>query len=164
MTAYSTDLRVRVVAACDARDGTRDQIAARFSVSASWVRKILRQRRDSGSIEPRPHGGGRAPAFDDAAAARLRGPHAPGGAPPPPLPPPRPPPASATPSRPTMTPPWRRWPGPPAWRAASRPSSGRWTAWASREKKVAAGGRAGPAGAEGRAPGVARGVRRDRPG
>ena len=72
MKAYSTDLRERVVAACDARDGTREQIAARFSVSPSWVRKVLRQRRDTGSIEPRPHGGGRAPAFDEQAAARLR--------------------------------------------------------------------------------------------
>src|SRR3954470_17049532 len=72
MSAYSTDLRVRVVAACDARDGTRDQIAARFSVSPSWVRKVLRQRRDTGSIEPRPHGGGREPAFDGQTTARLR--------------------------------------------------------------------------------------------
>ena len=72
MTAYSTDLRVRVVAACDARDGTRDQIAARSSVSPSWVRKVLRQRRDTGSIEPRPHGGGHAKAFDAEADDRLR--------------------------------------------------------------------------------------------
>lgn len=72
MKAYSTDLRQRVVAACDARDGTRPQIAARFSVSESWVRKILRQRRDTGSIEPRPHGGGRAAAFDHEGSARLR--------------------------------------------------------------------------------------------
>src|SRR3954471_18048703 len=72
MRAYSTDLRVRVVAAYDAREGTQEQIAARFSVSPSWVRKLLRQRRDLGSIEPLPHGGGRAPAFDDAAAARRR--------------------------------------------------------------------------------------------
>ena len=72
MKAYSTDLRQRIVAARDARDGTRDQIAARFSVSASWVRKILRQRRDTGSIEPRPHGGGRSPAFDAPGSAQLR--------------------------------------------------------------------------------------------
>jgi transposase len=72
MKAYSTDLRERVVAACDARDGTRDQIAARFSVSISWVRKVLRRRRDTGSIAPKPRGGGRAPAFDGDAAARLR--------------------------------------------------------------------------------------------
>jgi transposase len=72
MKAYSTDLRQRVIAACDARDGTRPQIAARFSVSESFVRKILRQRRDIGSIDPKPHGGGRAPAFDPPAAGRLR--------------------------------------------------------------------------------------------
>ncbi len=72
MAAYSTDLRQRVAAACDARDGTRAEIAARFSVSESWVRKLLRQRRDTGSIDPRPHGGGRSSAFDGAADARLR--------------------------------------------------------------------------------------------
>ena len=72
MKAYSTDLRQRVIAACDARDGTRPQIAVRFSVSESWVRKVLRQRRDTGSIEPKPHGGGRVPAFDPQASTRLR--------------------------------------------------------------------------------------------
>jgi transposase len=72
MKAHSTDLRQRVVAARDARDGTRQQIAARFSVSESWARTIPRQRRDTGSIGPKPHGGGRAPAFDPPASARLR--------------------------------------------------------------------------------------------
>ncbi len=72
MRAYSIDLRERVVAACDAGDATRPQVAARFSVSVPWIRKLLRQRRDTGSIAPRPHGGGRAPAFDDQAAGRLR--------------------------------------------------------------------------------------------
>src|SRR5512135_2844875 len=71
MAAYSMDLRVRMVAACDARDGTRAEIAARFSVSEAWIRKLLRQRRDTDSIAPRPPGGGRRPAFDAAAAARL---------------------------------------------------------------------------------------------
>ncbi len=72
MKAYSMDLRERVVAACDAREGTQEQVAARFAVSPSWVRKLLRRRRATGSIEPRPHGGGHAPAFDPAAEARLR--------------------------------------------------------------------------------------------
>ena len=66
------DLRERVVAACDARDGTREQIAARFSVSVSWIRDLLRRRRETGSIAPKPRGGGRAPAFDAEAAGRLR--------------------------------------------------------------------------------------------
>lgn len=72
MRAYSTDLRQRVVTAYDAGEGTQEQLAARFAVSTSWVRKVLRQRRDTGSIGPRPHGGGHARAFDGQAAARLR--------------------------------------------------------------------------------------------
>ena len=72
MKTYSMDLRDRVVAACDARDGTREQIAKRFSVSVSWIRDLLKRRRETGSIAPRPRGGGRPPAFDGAAATRLR--------------------------------------------------------------------------------------------
>ena len=72
MAAYSNDLRGRVVAAYDAGECTQEQVATRFAVSASWVRKILRQRRDTGSIDPRPHGGGWAPAFDAEASRRLR--------------------------------------------------------------------------------------------
>lgn len=72
MKAYSMDLRERVVAACDARDGTREQIAERFSVSVSWIRDLLKRRRETGSIAPKPHGGGRPPAFDAAASERLR--------------------------------------------------------------------------------------------
>lgn len=72
MRAYSIDLRERVVAACDAGDATREHVAARFSVSVPWIRKLLRQRRETGSIAPKPQGGGRAPAFDAAAAGRLR--------------------------------------------------------------------------------------------
>ena len=72
MRAYSIDLRQRVVAAYDAGEGTQEQVAARFAVSTSWVRKILRQRRQTGSIEPKPHGGGNVRAFDGEADARLR--------------------------------------------------------------------------------------------
>ncbi len=66
------DLRERVVAACDARDGTREAIATRFSVSVSWIRDLLRRRRETGSIAPKPHGGGRSPAFDGPGSDRLR--------------------------------------------------------------------------------------------
>ena len=72
MKTYSMDLRQRVVAACDRGDATRDQIAARFSVSVSWIRDLMKRRRETGSIAPRPHGGGRAPAFAGEAADRLR--------------------------------------------------------------------------------------------
>jgi len=72
MKAYSIDLRQRVIAACDARDGARLQIAARFSVSIHFLRKLLRQRRDLGSIDPKPRGGGRARSFTAEASDRLR--------------------------------------------------------------------------------------------
>ena len=52
MRAYSNDLRQRVVAACDAGDATREQVAARFAVSVAWIRKLLAQRRDTGAIAP----------------------------------------------------------------------------------------------------------------
>ena len=73
MAAYSRDLRERVVAACDEGVDTGAEIAARFSVSESWIRRLLQRRRETGSIAPKPRGGGRPPAFSDAAAERLRG-------------------------------------------------------------------------------------------
>ena len=72
MKAFSIDLRERVVAAYDAQEGTQQQLAERFRVSIPWVRKILRQRRDTGSIDPKPHGGGRTRRFDPQASDRLR--------------------------------------------------------------------------------------------
>ena len=61
MKASSTDLRERVIAACDAGDATREQIATRFSVSIAWIRKLVRQRRETGSIATKPRGGGAGP-------------------------------------------------------------------------------------------------------
>jgi transposase len=66
------DLRERVVAACDEGTDTRAEIAERFSVSESWIRRLLQRRRETGSIAPRPRGGGQPPAFDGDAAQRLR--------------------------------------------------------------------------------------------
>ena len=63
MNAYSIDLRERVLAACDAKDGTVAQIAQRFSVTPRWIYLLKRQRREEGSIAPRGHGGGRTAAF-----------------------------------------------------------------------------------------------------
>jgi len=72
MRAFSMDLRERVVAACDDGVDTREEIAERFGVSVSWIRDLLKRRRQTGSIAPKPRGGGRLPAFDGAAATRLR--------------------------------------------------------------------------------------------
>ena len=71
MNAYSIDLRERVLAACDAKDGTVAQTARRFSVTPRWIYLLKRQRREEGSIAPRGHGGGRTAAFHGPLLAAL---------------------------------------------------------------------------------------------
>lgn len=62
MKAFSVDLRQRILDAYDAGEGTRQQIADRFAVSLAMVKKLLVQRKATGSIEeiPKP---GRTPIF-----------------------------------------------------------------------------------------------------
>src|SRR5262249_34164817 len=58
MTPYSQDLRQRIVETATRGDGTLSQIAERFLVSVSFVARLLQLHRTTGSVEPRPHGGG----------------------------------------------------------------------------------------------------------
>jgi transposase len=69
---YSLDLRERVVAAVDARQGTQSQIATRFAVSLGWVEKLLRQRRRAGHIAPVGHRGGAPRRVDQTAVELIR--------------------------------------------------------------------------------------------
>jgi len=59
MATLSLDLRERIVTAYDNGEGTRDEIAARFRVSLGMVKKLLQQRRKTGSIKARHHLAGR---------------------------------------------------------------------------------------------------------
>ena len=52
MDPYSLEFRSEILAACDANEGTHD-IAVRFQVSESWVRRIKQQRRETGQVEPK---------------------------------------------------------------------------------------------------------------
>ena len=52
MRAYSTDLRGRVLAACEAGMGTAEA-AETFAVSESWVRRVKQRFRDDGEAAPR---------------------------------------------------------------------------------------------------------------
>jgi transposase len=63
MNTYPMALRQRVVNAVDSNVGTKKEIAKTFSVSTSWIRKLLQRRRETGSIEPLPRTQGRKPAF-----------------------------------------------------------------------------------------------------
>ncbi len=71
MKPYSMDLRERVVVACDAREGTREQIAKRFGVSDHWIRKLLQRWRETDSLAPLPRNPGRKPALSDRQMERL---------------------------------------------------------------------------------------------
>ena len=65
MKAYSLDLRERIVAAYEEGTESQPQIAERFQVSASMVQRLLRLYRESGSCEPRAHGGGASAKLND---------------------------------------------------------------------------------------------------
>jgi transposase len=71
MERYSMDLRKRVVEACDARWGTRQQVADRFGVSCSWVKRLLQRRRQLGHYGPLTTKPGRKPIFVGSLAQQL---------------------------------------------------------------------------------------------
>lgn len=54
----SVDLRQRVIAAYQAKEGSQRQLAERFQVSLSFVRDLTRRYRETGTVAPQPHGGG----------------------------------------------------------------------------------------------------------
>ena len=54
----SIDLRQRILAAYQAKEGSQRQLAERFKVSLSFIRDLMRQYRQTHRIEPKPHGGG----------------------------------------------------------------------------------------------------------
>jgi transposase len=72
MLAYSQDLRQRVLDAVERKEGSIRQIARRFVVSLSFVVRLLQAHRRTGSIRPKPHGGGHPAALTPEDLDRLR--------------------------------------------------------------------------------------------
>src|SRR4028118_2138049 len=70
--AYSTDLRTRVIDAWDAGEGTQCQLAERFKVSLSFVKRVLRRYRTSAQREAKPRGATLAPTIKGEALALLQ--------------------------------------------------------------------------------------------
>jgi transposase len=71
--AYSEDLRKRVLDACN-HGASISEAAKRFAVSESFVEKLKRQYRRHGTLEPKPHRGGRKPllvSYDESIRALL---------------------------------------------------------------------------------------------
>ncbi len=58
MKPYSIDLRQKIVDAYNNQESSYRQLAQRFRVSLSFVKRLLKRYKDTGKIEPKPHGGG----------------------------------------------------------------------------------------------------------
>lgn len=72
MKAYSLDLRHRVVEAVDRGEGTLEEVAVLFGVGLTFIKKMLHQRRETGNLRPRPHGGGKPPSLKQKHLRSLR--------------------------------------------------------------------------------------------
>jgi transposase len=58
MKPLSLDLRRRIVAAYERGEGTQAQIAQRFGVGQASVERLVRLKRETGALDPKPHAGG----------------------------------------------------------------------------------------------------------
>jgi transposase len=51
-------LRIRIARAYENGEGSLRQLAQRFSVSLGFVQELVKRYHETGSLKPRPHGGG----------------------------------------------------------------------------------------------------------
>ena len=58
MKAYSNDLRKKIVEAYQKKVGSLRKLADRFGVSFSFVARLVKRFRETGSVAPKPHRGG----------------------------------------------------------------------------------------------------------
>ena len=58
---YSNDLRLKIVQAYQNKEGSQTKIAKRFNVGRRTVQRLWQLFQETGSVEPRPHGGGNSP-------------------------------------------------------------------------------------------------------
>lgn len=72
MRPFTKDFRERIVAAYEAGGQSFAVIGRRFSVSDRVVGKLVRQKRELGTLAPQVHRRGRKPAVSDEKAVELR--------------------------------------------------------------------------------------------
>jgi transposase len=59
--AYDDDLRQKVLHAIDTQQGSQARLAEIFGVSLSWLKGVVRRRRETGNTHVLPHRGGKRP-------------------------------------------------------------------------------------------------------
>jgi len=72
MQTLSLDLRERILASYDQKEGTREEVGRRYRVSLGMVKKLLQQRRRTGEIGPRHRFSGRKPMILAAHRCQMR--------------------------------------------------------------------------------------------
>lgn len=72
MKTLSLDLRERILASYDAKEGTRQGVADRYRVSLGMVKKLLQQRSRTGDLWPRHGFSGRKPVILDEHRRHMR--------------------------------------------------------------------------------------------
>ena len=72
MRPFSVDFRERLVAAYEAGGVTFAEVGRRFGVSGKVVSKLVRQKRELGTLEPQVHLRGRKPAISGKKEEELR--------------------------------------------------------------------------------------------
>lgn len=65
MKAYSLDFRQKIMDVHHAGKTSQRQLAKRFNVALSFVEKLIKQEKETGSIAPKGHGGGPKPKLSD---------------------------------------------------------------------------------------------------
>src|SRR5207253_1714726 len=58
MKTYPIELRQKIIDAVDQQLGTYKEIAEMFGIAERYIYKLLKQRRETGSLAPLPRGGG----------------------------------------------------------------------------------------------------------
>ena len=72
MSPLSADLRSRIIQAWQGEQLRVPELADRFAVGTATVKRLIRRFRETGSVEPLPHGGGQKPKIPAGKLARVR--------------------------------------------------------------------------------------------
>jgi putative transposase len=65
MSLHPIELRTRVVEAYENKEGSMRALAKRFKVNKSFISDMIKLKRETGSLEPKPHAGGHVPKIDE---------------------------------------------------------------------------------------------------
>jgi transposase len=72
MSPLSLDLRHRIIRAWQTEKADVAELAERFAVGTATVKRLIRRFRETGSVDPLPHGGGQRPKIPAEKLGRVR--------------------------------------------------------------------------------------------